>query len=113
MAQRTRVELVDDVDGKVLTDGEGETVVFALDGVSYEIDLSRKNADKFRGHFQDYVAAGRKRGGTRGRTRAASAPTRDYDPKAVRNWAESNKVGIPARGRIPRHVLEQFRAAGN
>ena len=113
MAQRTRVELVDDVDGKILKDDEGETVVFTLDGVSYEIDLSNKNADKFRGHFQDYIAAGRKRGVSRGRTGSAVAPSRDYDPKAVRKWAESNKVDLPARGRIPRAVLERFRAAGN
>ena len=113
MAQRTRVELVDDIDGKVLNDGDGETVVFSLDGISYELDLSRKNADKFRGHFQDFIAAGRKCDGSRGRTRAASAPSRDYDPKAVRKWAESNKVDLPARGRIPRAVLERFRAAGN
>ncbi len=110
MAQRTRVELVDDIDGKVLNDGDGETVVFSLDGISYELDLSKKNADRFRGHFQDFIAAGRRLGG---RTRATPAPTHGYDPKAVRKWAGSNKVDIPARGRIPRDVLERYRAEGN
>ena len=34
MAQRTRIELTDDIDGKVLRNGSGETVSFALDGTS-------------------------------------------------------------------------------
>lgn len=58
MAQKVITQLVDDLDGKVLADGEGETVRFMLDGDNYEIDLSKKNADKFRGLFQDYIAAG-------------------------------------------------------
>lgn len=113
MAQRTRIELVDDLDGRVLAEGQGETVAFSLDGVNYELDLSRKNADKVRGAFQDYIAAGR-RLGRRTRRGSAGAPTitRDHDPKAVRKWAESNKVDIPARGRIPRDILERYRAAG-
>ena len=35
------------------------------------------------------------------------------EPKAVRAWAASNKIEIPARGRIPAAVIEQYRAAGN
>ena len=115
MAQRTRIELVDDIDGKVLKDGAGETVSFALDGTTYEIDLSKRNADRFRAVFQDYIAYGRKSGGARPRRGASSGAgrSRDYDPKAVRKWAASNKVDLPARGRIPGHVLEQYKAAGN
>ncbi len=115
MAQRTRVELVDDIDGKVLKSGAGETVSFALDGTHYEIDVSKRNADALRGAFQDYIAAGRRVTGARGRRgpAAGATRTRDYDPKAVRKWAASNKVDLPARGRIPGHVLEQYKAAGN
>ena len=40
MAQKTVVLLEDDLDGGVAT----ETVTFSLDGVSYEMDLSEKNA---------------------------------------------------------------------
>ena len=114
MAQRTRIEFVDDLDGKTLREGAGETVSFALDGTSYEIDVSKKNAEKVRGAFQDYIAAGRKVGSRptrRGTARAAA--TRGYDPKAVRKWAASNKVDVPARGRIPGDVLERYKAEGN
>ncbi len=33
------------------------------------------------------------------------------DPKAVREWAQSQGLEVPARGRIPGKVLEQFKAA--
>ena len=46
MAQRVQVLLVDDLDGGVAE----ETVSFGLDGVSYEIDLSKSNASKQGGH---------------------------------------------------------------
>ena len=44
MAQQVNVVLVDDLDGSEA----GETVVFGLDGTTYEIDLSEKNAKKLR-----------------------------------------------------------------
>jgi len=113
MAQRTRIELVDDLDGKVLREGAGETVSFALDGTSYEIDVSKKNAEKVRGAFQDYIAAGRKVGSRPPRRGTVRTATRGYDPKAVRKWAASNKVDVPARGRIPGEVLERYKAEGN
>ena len=58
MAQRVQVLLIDDLDGS-----EGaETVSFSLDGVSYEIDLSEKNATKLRNDFATWVGNGRKVG---------------------------------------------------
>ena len=113
MARRTRVELVDDLDGKVLSDSDGETVSFGLDGVAYEIDLGKRNADKLRAALRDYISAGRKTGSSRSRRGSTAATSRDYDPKAVRKWAASNKVDVPTRGRIPRDVLERYRAEGN
>ena len=44
MAKKVTVSLSDDFDGKQAD----ETVQFGLDGVSYEIDLSEKNAKKMR-----------------------------------------------------------------
>jgi hypothetical protein len=114
MAQRTRIELVDDIDGTVLHEGEGETVAFSLDGSAYELDLSRRNAEALRGILQGYIKAGRRTGGRARRgTNIEGTTTRDYDPRAVRKWAASNGVDVPARGRIPADVLERYRAAGN
>ena len=45
MAKKVTVTLVDDFDGEGPAD---ETVEFSIDGVSYEIDLSARNAQKLR-----------------------------------------------------------------
>ncbi|NED92620.1 Lsr2 family protein, partial [Streptomyces sp. SID11233] len=71
-AQKVQVLLVDDLDG-----GEAdETVTFALDGKSYEIDLTTANADKLRGLLEDYIKSGRRTGGrgsaARGKARSSS-----------------------------------------
>jgi hypothetical protein len=62
MAKKVTVTLVDDFDGEGAAD---ETVEFGLDGVSYEIDLSSKNASKLRNDLKQWVDAGRRVGGRR------------------------------------------------
>lgn len=49
MAQKTLIQLVDDLEGTALTDGSGKTVTFALEGVSYEIDLSQAHVEELAG----------------------------------------------------------------
>ncbi|GLF96546.1 histone-like nucleoid-structuring protein Lsr2 [Streptomyces yaizuensis] len=112
MAQRVVVTLFDDIDG-----GEAaETVRFGLDGKSYEIDLNPANARKLRKALAPYLAAGRKQAGAvrHGRRPRAVAYTHtalEPAPAAVRAWAQSNKMDVPARGRIPKAVYEAFRKA--
>jgi hypothetical protein len=107
MAQRVQVQLVDDVDGKAAS----ETVNFGLDGVSYEIDLSDKNAKALRKAYQTWIASARRVGGrqSRGTTRVPTG----VDTAAVRAWASSHGYEISSRGRIPGEILEKYRAAGN
>ena len=59
MAQKVTVALIDDLDGSEA----GETLEFALDGVTYQIDLSPKNASKLRDGLASYVASARRSGG--------------------------------------------------
>src|SRR3954467_10545068 len=75
MAQRTVVQLVDDIDGTQIADNQGETVTFGLDGATYEIDLTDQNAKQLRDAVQIYVANGRRVGGGRGRPAASSRGT--------------------------------------
>lgn len=110
MAQRVVVTLSDDIDG-----GEAaETVMFGLDGKSYEIDLNTSNAKKLRKALAPYLAAGRKQSNAPKRDKAP-VPYRHTSlepaPAAVRAWAQSRKMDVPARGRIPKHVYEAFREA--
>lgn len=110
MAQRVVVRKTDDIDGSDAT----QTVTFAIDDVVYEIDLTDAHADDLRAAIKPFAAAGRRVGGAGRRASTGAARSmQDYDPKAVRAWAASHKVEIPARGRIPAAVVEQYHAAGN
>jgi hypothetical protein len=108
MATRTVTEFIDDVDGKPAD----ETVVFALDGAQYEIDLATDNAQALRQALAVYQAVARRTGGRRGAARPIRVAT-GVDTKAVRAWAASNGIELNGRGRIPGHVIDQYRAAGN
>lgn len=84
MAQKVQVLLVDDLDG-----GEAdETVTFALDGKTYEIDLTTANAEKLRGLLDPYTKGGRRTGGrvsagrAKGGRAAASASTIPTPPRS-------------------------------
>lgn len=107
MAQKVSVVMTDDLDGSDAT----ETIHFSLDGTNYEIDLNAKNAAALRKALEKYTEAGRKVRGASARGRAKSSS--DVDPKAVRAWAASHKIDVPARGRIPGSVIEKYKAAGN
>ncbi|MGO8860407.1 MAG: histone-like nucleoid-structuring protein Lsr2 [Acidimicrobiales bacterium] len=64
MAKTVVVKLTDDMDG-----GDAvETVHFALDGKSYEIDVNKTNADRVRAAFAPFIEKGRASGSS-GRTR--------------------------------------------
>lgn len=114
MARKVSETLVDDIDGGKAA----ETVKFGIDGIDYEIDLSKKNADKLRSSLVSYVSASRKLVRTSGRGRRPRTVVQRRvdvaaDPRAVRAWAKSNKIAVPDRGRIPGTVLEAYRAAGH
>lgn len=70
MARRVVVQLVDDLDGSEIVEGEGGTMTFALDQVSYEIDLSAQHGDELRAALQPYIEGARKVRTTRRRRRA-------------------------------------------
>ena len=115
MAQRTVVQLTDDLDGKPIPDGKGETIRFSLDRTDYEIDLTDKNAKALREAFGTYVSAARRTAGStrssRRSSRTGTGTARDYDPKAVRVWAESQGIEVSQRGRVPADLVAKFQAA--
>ena len=115
MAQRTVVQLTDDLDGKPIPAGRGETIRFSLDRTDYEIDLTDKNAKALREAFGTYVSAARRTAGStrssRRSSRTGTGTARDYDPKAVRVWAESQGIEVSQRGRVPADLVAKFQAA--
>jgi Lsr2 len=118
LARKVQVILSDDLDDSIAAD---ETVTFALDGTTYEIDLSEKNAEQMRDVFGKYVQAARKvssRGGNRasgaGRSRATGGGGGRMDREqagAIRDWARKNGHEVSDRGRIPASVVEAYEAA--
>jgi hypothetical protein len=111
MAQKVQVILVDDVDG-----GEAdETVSFALDGISYEIDVSAANAEAIREALATWIGHARRVGGRsagRARPGAKSRPAAERtDLSDVRAWARENGFQVSDRGRVSSEVRAAYEAA--
>jgi Lsr2 len=124
MAQKVQVILVDDVDG-----GEAaETVSFALDGVSYEIDVSEENAEALREALAPWVGHARRVGGRSGGGRARSTSSSGgssrsrgsssggggggrHDLSDVRSWARENGYQVSDRGRVSSEVITAYEKA--
>jgi len=62
MARKTLIQLTDDIDGTPIVDGAGRTVAFALDGITYEIDLSDAHLAELHEALTPYTTAGRRTG---------------------------------------------------
>jgi hypothetical protein len=105
MARKVQVLLEDDIDG-----GEAaETITFALDGRSYEIDLNEGNARKLRDAFAPWVGAAR-RAGSAGESRPR-ASRRSTDTGDIRRWAAENGIAVSSRGRISADLRARYEAA--
>ncbi len=114
--EEVTVAIIDDFDGTEAA----ETVKFALDGKTYEIDLSKSNANELRRTLRPYVDRAR---GTRRKTttrRNTSRPAgggarrpEGYDRTEVRVWAKANRIKVSPRGRIANDVVEKWRKASS
>ncbi|WP_156755280.1 histone-like nucleoid-structuring protein Lsr2 [Actinokineospora pegani] len=116
MAQKTIVQLFDDLDGS--TGDDIRSVEFSLDGVRYEIDLTEANANRLRDELAEYIDAARRTGGRIKRNAAPAAVAKaggearsKEQTKAIRDWARQNGHEISERGRIPSAVVEAFEEA--
>ena len=109
MAQKVNITLVDDVNGSEAD----ETVTFALDGTTYEIDLNTKNAKALRDELAGYVGHARKVSSSKRASSRKTTSSNNDGPSAaeVRAWAQSSGHDVPERGRIPAAVREAFDAA--
>lgn len=112
MAKTVIVKLTDDIDG-----GDAdETIQFALDGRSYEVDLSAANATKLRDALKPYMENGRAGNGSRTRSARASGPPAvdtlysqlsDAEKTRFRTWAS-----MPTARRISDTRVKSWIEAG-
>ncbi|WP_017537847.1 histone-like nucleoid-structuring protein Lsr2 [Nocardiopsis halophila] len=110
MAQKVKVELVDDLDG---TEAD-ETIQFGIDGKNFEIDLNAENADKLREGMKEFVSAARKAQSkpARGSSRQAKRKGPDRERSAeIRAWAKEQGKEVNERGRIPAGIVAEYEAA--
>lgn len=107
MAKQTVVTevLVDDLDGSAAD----RTVNFSWDGTSYEIELSKKNAQAFERAIKPYVEVARKARASRARRSNSRGAKRDLS--AIRDWAAQNGFEVSTRGRIAASIIDAYEAA--
>lgn len=104
MAQRVQVLLVDDLD---TTSSADETVTFALDGVTYEIDLASENAARLREDLAPWIGHAR-RSTTRKASARGSAGKKRKDQSEIREWARRSGHKVSDRGRISAEVQAAY-----
>ncbi|MBO3752119.1 Lsr2 family protein [Streptosporangiaceae bacterium NEAU-GS5] len=115
MAKHTQVILIDDLDG-----GEAnETVAFAIDGSSYEIDLSDGNAKRLREALEPFLTGARRAESGPGRGRAGRrGPVGRQQPRIsreqsaeIRAWAKEHDYPVSERGRIAADIVKAYEDA--
>ncbi|MEV1176783.1 Lsr2 family protein [Nonomuraea sp. NPDC049784] len=109
MAKQIQEILIDDLDG-----GEAnETVAFAIDGSSYEIDLSDMNAKKLRDALTPFVQHARRSAPAplRRRGRGTQRTISREKSSEIRQWAKAHGLPVSERGRISSTVVEQYEAS--
>ncbi len=97
MAQTVIVKLTDDIDGG---DAE-ETVVFGIDGKTFEIDLNKKNAAALRKAIAPYV----------GNARAAGRPSQTRGQSRTGQSRRGGRTGVPTLfSQLDAEEKDRFRA---
>jgi hypothetical protein len=86
MARQTQIVLTDALDGTAAD----STILFSYEGATFEIDLSKKNAEKFAGAIEPYIEAGR-------RLRAAPAGRIDQRRGRARRARQTSAPGQGTR----------------
>ena len=109
--RHTRIELTDDL----LNDGTpaDETLLFTVDGITYEVDLSADNAAKLRDQMAPWIAAARKVAGRKQVGKPGKATGSSASANEIRAWARSKGMEVSERGRVRDDVKAAYEAAHN
>jgi hypothetical protein len=106
MATRIAIVVEDDLDGGPAD----QTLEFGLSGTAYVIDLSARNAARFRRQLGPFIEHARKAGRGRRRRPGRPASARERSSR-IRAWAKDQGIAVSDRGRIPAGIAEQYVAA--
>lgn len=107
MAKRVKVLLVDDIDGSEAV----ETLSFARDGITYEIDLNDSHAAELRAAAQSWTRHARRTGGRKSAGRSSSPSPGSQESSDTRAWARDQGLDVGERRRIASLIREAYTAA--
>lgn len=110
MAKMIKELLIDDIDGSEAH----ESVSFAIDGDTYEIDLRDENADVLRKVLAPFITKARAVRHQTGRRARGTGSARSIDREksaAIRRWAREHNLPVSERGRIAQTVVDKYEAA--
>jgi hypothetical protein len=107
MSRSVSVIITDDLDGSE----NAETVSFGFRGVTYEVDLGKKNQAKLEKALTPFIQAGRKAPADGRRRAAGRAGGSSVDRAAVRVWARTAGLKVSERGRISADIMRQYEDA--
>lgn len=115
MAEKIIRLLTDDMETEEV-EADAGTVEFGLDGDSYEIDLSKRNAAELRGELKRWIANARLvKGRAKAAPKTATGTLADYNSDqrvAIRHWARTNGYpDLSDKGKVPQEVVEKFELA--
>jgi hypothetical protein len=105
MARTVSILITSDLSSKQPAD----TVEFAFDGRNYTVDLTESEKAEFAAVLEPYVAVAYIKTG-----RNTTRPARTQVAAAsgtIRAWASAQGLDVPAKGRLPKAVVEQYEAA--
>jgi hypothetical protein len=116
MAQRVQITLVCDLHGDETP--ATETVDFGLDGSTYEVDLCQQHAGELRDRLAGFLGVARRPGGRgaqsssgRGGRRRRNRGGGSGEAAQIREWARSQGIAVPERGRIPADLAQRYAEA--
>lgn len=98
--------IVDDFDGSAAD----ETIVYSIDGRTFEIDLTEANAEEFRGMLAQWTDVSREVKGKGKRKPKASSNGVGTD-REVRAWATAKGIAVNSHGRLPTAIREAYASA--
>jgi hypothetical protein len=104
--RKLEVQLEDDLTGGPAD----ETVLFAVDGRTYEIDLNARHAASFRHQLAAFVERAKLVPPRRSRTAVRTTASRERS-RQIRAWAEQQGYPVSDHGRLPGDVVDQYISA--
>lgn len=119
MARNTIVQVVSDISGKPLEEGEARNVILGFEDRMIELDLSQEELDKLTKVLNPYLEAGTPvnlHGEKKQKRPDTGSGLPKEDMKAVRQWWKHSGTveGFEPkdRGRIPKQVIDSWLEKG-